>query len=451
MPQKMQTRITATTLLRPVMQVMAALIFLTMFAALTPARAQTVAPAETMLEEALGTVLVVRSAGNDDRFLGSAFLWGDGAVAVTNAHVVGDADEVRLIDAAGRALAGVVIGVDAVRDVAVIAVKAGRDGLIPGPAPALGAEVWAIGAPLGADFTVTRGMVSAHARQVEAAVPIRFLQHDAAVNPGSSGGPLIDAAGRLVGMNSRIADGSRHYIGISYAIAAGDLARIVEGLIAETLLPFPKLGLQLRPVSREIADALALEPTGVLIDRVMPGELAERAGLQAGDIILTAGGTALKQPGDLAFAIDAALTTGEVMLGLYRAGQTIELPLGLHLTDLGILATRGLEGAGLERTRSYRLEALGLTLGEGGRIDGVTENSPALFAGIIRGDVILSLNGHALSAEDLRRTDITAPALLLLKRAGGSTLHVILNPWDSGDGVRIIGGANVLDPAVVVF
>ncbi|HMO73612.1 MAG TPA: trypsin-like peptidase domain-containing protein, partial [Paracoccaceae bacterium] len=154
-----------------------------------------------------------------------------------------------------------------------------------------------MGAPLGAEFTVTRGMVSASARQVEAAVPLRLLQHDAAVNPGSSGGPLIDAQGRVVGMNSRIADGSRHYVGISYAIAAGDLARIVQGLVDETLIPFPKLGLQLRPVTRQIAAAMGLPAEGALVDRVDPGGLADRAGLRAGDVIAAAGGQPIATPG----------------------------------------------------------------------------------------------------------------------------------------------------------
>jgi serine protease Do len=450
MPRKSPKPKTRLPYLRHVMQVMAAFVLLTAFAAFTPARADE-AKTGVMLKATLGHVFVLRSADDQDRFLGSAFLWGDGAVVVSNAHVVGDAQQVRLIDAQGFVQLGQVIGRDLQRDVAVIAISSNRKGLQPGPAPVLGAVVWAIGAPLGADFTVTRGRVSAQARQVEAAVPIRFLQHDAAVNPGSSGGPLVDGQGRLIGMNSRIADGSRHYIGIAYAITADDLSRIVAGLIAETLLPVPKLGLQLRPVSREIASALGLDAKGVLIDRVLPGELAEKAGLQAGDIILTAGDVVLINAGDLAFAIDAALPAGEIPLGLLRAGQEITLPLTLTQSEIGILASRGMGSADLHRTKSYRLAALGLHLGDGARIEGVTENSPALFAGIIRGDRILALNGQTMDMDALRRVEITAPALILLQHAGGSTLHVILDPWDKGDRPRIIGGANILDPTVLVF
>ncbi len=255
-------------LVQPLIRLMLALALLTALAALSPARAGSV------LEDAMARVFVVRSDDAGDRFLGSAFLWGAGAVAVTNAHVTQGAETVRLLDQSGHSQTARVIAQDAVRDVAVLSVAPGPTGLLPGlqpgPIPALGDPVWALGAPLGLDFTLTRGMVSARARQVEAAVPLRLLQHDAAVNPGSSGGPLIDAAGRVVGMNSRIADGSRHSIGISFAIAA------------------PDLGLLLRPVSREIALALDIRQGGILVDRVNPGSIADRAGLVAGDVIAAA-------------------------------------------------------------------------------------------------------------------------------------------------------------------
>jgi serine protease Do len=430
--------------LAPLVRVMAVLVVLTTLAALSPARAG------TMLEDAMARVLVVRSDDAADRFLGSAFLWGTGEVAVTNAHVTGGADTVRLVDQTGRAQTARVIGQDAVRDVAVLAVTPGLTGLQPGPIPALGEPVWALGAPLGLDFTLTRGMVSARARQVEAAVPLRLLQHDAAVNPGSSGGPLIDAQGRVVGMNSRIADGSRHYIGMSFAIAAPDLAVIVQALIDETLLQVPDLGLHLRPVSREIAQALGVSPGGILVDRVEAGSIAERAGLAAGDVIQAAGGRVLAGPGDLAFAVDAALPTGSMGLTLQRAGAAVEALLTFEAPE-SAFALREIDSAAPARVASYRLADLGITIDDTARVTGVTENSPALFAGLARGDRILRLNGQALDAAALRGLDIAEPALLLIARNGGATLHLMLDPWDTGTGLRPVGGANVLDPDVVVF
>lgn len=434
--------------LRPVAELLLALCLLASLAVASVSHAA--APDGAALEQAMARVFTVHSAGDDDRFLGSAFLWGDGQVAVTNAHVVGVADAVRLTDAAGRAQVARVIARDPVRDVAVLAVAPGGPGLQPGPAPALGADVWALGAPLELGFSVTRGIVSALARQVEPQVPLRLIQHDAAVNPGSSGGPLLDGTGRLVGMNSRIADGSRHYIGISFAISAADLARIVPGLIDENLWPVPQLGLRLRPVTRQIAAALGV-PGGLLVDQVLAQGIADQAGLRAGDVMLAADGVPLAGAGDLAFAMEAAMAEGAVALTIRRAGA--DMPLSLGLEDPAAPATllRDLSGAAAERVTTYRLESLGLRLSEGAIVADVTANSPAVWAGLALGDRILALNGQTLDLADLRAFDITAPVLLLVQRPDGATVHLLVDPWAKAGPLRPLGNANVLDPAVVVF
>lgn len=421
----------------------------------TPARAEA-----GVLDAAMDTVLVVRSADADDRFLGSAFLYGEDAlVAVTNAHVVGEAQEVRLIDRHGNEETATVIATDPTRDVAVISVKPGRRGLVTATDPAaLGLEVYALGAPLGIEFTLTEGLVSATARQVEIAVPIKMLQHDAAVNPGSSGGPLVDAQGRLLGMNSQIADGSRMFVGIAYAIAAPDLDRIVNGLIEETLAPFPKLGMAARPVDRKAAEALGVDATGLLVDGVASGGLAAAAGLKGGDILLSVDGTALAQPGDFAFLIEAAVEKGAATLTLRRGQEDITLSLSLVPAEAEDTAGSGLKirdlptgGTAPEVIKSYRLGALGILLGDEGQVKDVTENSPALFAGLAKGDRILAVNGTPMDAAALDALELSEPALLLVQAPGGETRHIYLDPWGKHDGARALGGANVLDPAVVVF
>jgi serine protease Do len=450
--------------IRSFVQVMLALVTLTAFAALAPARAGIVgepvspAPSAPDLMQTMETVLVVRTADASDRFLGSAFLWGENAeVAVTNAHVVGQADAVRLEYSDGTTEVAQVIARDAVRDIAVIAVTAGRHGLVAGPAPVLGEAVYAFGAPLGAEFSVTRGMVSARARQIEAAVPIRMLQHDAAVNPGSSGGPLVDAQGRLVGMNSQIADGSRLFIGIAYAISVEDLSRLVPALIAETLLPFPELGLRLRPVTRQIADALGIAPGGVLIDDAAAGGLGRRGGLRAGDVIVRVGEIDIVAAGDLAFAIEAGLEAGVVPVTLRRAGALTEVLLDLKPAPetpglLGQVAMRDVDLAGgTRRVSSYTLATLGIDLGEGAVVTALTDNSPAFVAGLVVGDRVMAANGAPIDLAALRAMEVTAPLLLLVRRTDGSSLHVMVNPWDKGQRLRPVGGANVLDPEVVVF
>ncbi|NUB46285.1 trypsin-like peptidase domain-containing protein [Fertoebacter nigrum] len=435
-------------LLRPIAELLLALCLLACLAVASVAQAAEMG--SDALERAMASVFTVHSAGNDDRFLGSAFLWGDGQVAVTNAHVVGAADAVRLRDTTGAEQVALVIARDPVRDVAVLAVAPGGAGLQPGPAPALGADVWALGAPLELGFSVTRGVVSAVARQVEPQVPLRLIQHDAAVNPGSSGGPLLDGAGRLVGMNSRIADGSRHYIGISFGITGADLSRIVPGLVDESLLPVPQLGLRLRPVTRQIAAALGVTG-GLLVDEVLAQGLADQAGLLAGDVMLAADGAGLAGAGDLAFAIEAAMARGAVALTLWRAGAEMSLSLGLEDPATPVTLLRDLSGAVAQRVTSYRLESLGLRLSEGGVVADVTDNSPALWAGLAMGDRILALNGQVLDLAGLRAFDITAPVLLLVQRESGATVHLLVDPWAKTGPLRPLGNANVLDPAVVVF
>lgn len=422
-------------------EALAALMVLALVALISPASA-------SPLDQAMDKVFTVRSADAEDRFLGSAFLWVDGTVAVTNAHVVGEAEEVRLIDRHGTDLTALVIARDPVRDVAVIAVPEGVQGLTLAPAaPELGDEVFALGAPLGIEFTLTEGRISTLARQVEIAVPMLMLQHDAAVNPGSSGGPLVDAEGRLLGMNSQIADGSRMFVGIAYAIPASELDRIVTGLIEETLPPFPTLGLTVRPVDRQIAETLDTTPQGLLIDAVAPGSLAEVAGLKAGDIITQASGSPLAAPGDFAFAIEVASTEGKATLTILRAGQEQTIPLALMESEPTGLRTREITRTPATVT-SYSLAALGVTVDAQGTVTDLTDNSPALLAGLAKGDRILAING---AAQDHATYVLTAPALLLLEAPGGATRHIRLDPWHAPEGVRPVGGANVLDPDVVVF
>lgn len=418
----------------------AALVGLVAVAMVGPVRA------EVPLQDTMKTVFIVHTADAEDRFLGSAFLWGAGEVAVTNAHVVGDAAEVRLTDAAGHQEIAQVIARDPVRDVAVISVKPGRVGLIPSTdAPRLGAEVWALGAPLGAAFSVTEGRISALARQVEPAVPIRMIQHDAAVNPGSSGGPLVDNQGALVGMNSQIADGSRMFVGIAYAISAADLVRIVQGLVAETLPPPPKLGMITMEVDRQLSQALGVAVGGVLVDRVRPGGLAEAAGLVAGDVVLAADGVALAGAGDLAFALEAAQAVGVTDLAIWRAGSMVMISVALVVPEGDVL--REVSGAAL-RLASYGLPDLGVTV-DGALVVAVTDNSPALMSGLAVGDKIVKVNGR--DGVDLGGLQIAAPLLLLVQGADGATRHVMIDPWATGKTLRPVGGANVLDPDAEVF
>ena len=325
------------------------------------------------------------------------FCGGDGEVAVSNAHVVGNATEVRLTDAAGHQQIGRVIASDPSRDVAVIAVKPGQGGLIPRSSPASTGRcrVWALGAPLEIEFTATAGHISALGRQVDPASPIRMIQHDAALNPGSSGGPLIDNTGALIGMNAQIADGSRMFVGIAYAIPSADLNRIVQGLIAETLPPLPKLGLTARPIDRQLAEALHIAPTGLVVDRLAPASLAATAGLQPGDVILAVNATPLTNTRRPRLCPRSRAIQNRLDLTILRAGTVLiliaDFPPQTPPSPCAISAPRC-------ATLNTPCKDLGLTLSDT-KITAVTPNSPALNAGLTPTEIILQIDGQPATAQ----------------------------------------------------
>jgi len=279
-----------------------------------------------------------------------------------------------------------------------------------------------------------------------------MVQHDAAVNPGSSGGPLVDAMGHLVGMNSRIADGSRMFVGIAYAITAEDVSRLVGLMVAEELVPFPRLDMRARPVDRQVAAALGVGASGLLIDSVVPGGLADRGGLKPGDMVLAIDGVVVEKPGDFAFLIEAAQARGQADLAILRAGQAVVVMMELGTDTASATGIqRAAPGAAAERIASYTLDQLGVEVNARGRVDALRENSPALWSGLAVGDIIVAVNGVAMDADALAAFEMTAPAIMLVRGAGGQTRHVIVDPWATQVGLRPVGGANVLDPAVVVF
>lgn len=386
------------------------------------------------LDRAIDATLVVHSSDETGSFLGSAFLWGQGRIALTCAHVVAGEAEVRVTFSDGHDEIARVLARDPARDVAVLAVPGGEGrGLSPAPGPAeLGETVFAVGAPLGVDFTVTRGMASARPRQLNPAVPIRLVQHDAAVNNGNSGGPLVDREGRVLGMNSQIVDGAPNFIGLSFAISVADLQRIVPRLLAGTLQPVRVIGLRVRAVDGEIAAALGVPARGVLVDDVEPGGIADKAGLRAGDIVTGIDHVALKTPGEIAFLLEAAAPEGAARIGVLRDHARLHLAL-----DLGPPVRHPPE-APPPRPASFGFADLGLTLDDQGTITAVAEGKAAHFAELKPGERVLAVNGaplgDAAAVARFRALAVTAPVLLLVaesapEAAAPETRHVILDPW----------------------
>jgi S1-C subfamily serine protease len=229
---------------------------------------------------------------------GTGFVIDDQGHVLTNAHVIDNAEQVRVVLQNGRSLRGTVLGQDSITDVAVV--KLDDVSLVPvpiGDSDALKPGEWAIaiGNPLGLDSTVTMGIISATGRSSrEIGVPERrvgFIQTDAAINPGNSGGPLLNASGAAIGMNTAILDGAQ---GLGFAIPIKTALRVGQQIIANGVAQHSYLGVRLRTLDAELQAQLAQQENppqisvsqGVLIVDVVANSPAETAGLQLGDVIL---------------------------------------------------------------------------------------------------------------------------------------------------------------------
>ncbi|TNF18186.1 MAG: PDZ domain-containing protein [Rhodobacteraceae bacterium] len=408
-------------------------------------------PDPDALERAMQATLVVAAADRDRRFLGSAVLWRDGRFAVTAAHVVGERRKVRLRNAYGFEVMAEVVILDGARDVAFVKLAEAvmGEGLAPRlTALRVGEPVYAIGAPFEADQTVTAGIISSRGRQVDPAIPVFLVQHDAAINAGSSGGALVDAQGRLIGINAELAEASRFYVGLSYALPVQLLADVQDG----TLNDIPVLGLRLRPVDGMIAEALGIEEgQGLLVDYVMPGGAADSAGIRAGDVILAIDGTPIRREGDFALLIDAR-TEARNSATLLRKGARIEVVLSYEVSDSGMISAGAhrLAPALAPVARCTSMKELGVVI-KGRRVTGIVPTSPAYLAGLSVGDEILTIDGIPVAERGFVWPEIDGPVVLLVRAPGGQTRHVVFDPFSNEQRMRPISGAVVLDPAVITL
>jgi len=250
----------------------------------------------------------------------------DGYLA-TAAHVVDRATAVAVHLADGRVLAGETIAVDRATDIAVLKVAAELPVLEAAPVPALGDPVCAVANPFGVGLSVSCGVVSATGRTGMGFNPIEdFIQTDAAINPGASGGALVDAEGRLVGMISAIftrdADSG---IGINFAVSAAMLARVADDLIAHGRVVRGRPGLRVVPLDIETRARHA----GVRVAAVAPGGAADSAGIAAGDIVTTIAGRPVRDQADLLSAIHLHRPGDRIAVSLLRAGQRRDVTLVL--------------------------------------------------------------------------------------------------------------------------
>ncbi|MER3415815.1 MAG: 2-alkenal reductase [Gemmataceae bacterium] len=276
---------------------------------------------------------------------GSGFIWSDDGYVVTNYHVIARADEPRVILADRSEWPARVVGVYPPMDLAVLKINAPKSKLKPIPIGTsgdlqVGQKAFAIGNPFGLDQTLTMGIISALGRELEnhytGTVMKGLIQTDAAINPGNSGGPLLDSAGRLIGVNTAIISPSGANAGIGFAIPVDQVNRIVPQIIRHGRYRKPGLGVQLAP-DQWVQD-LGLE--GAMILEVLPGSPAERAGLRPlrrsrtgrvlGDIIVAVDDNPVRKVEDLLAALDHRKAGDTIRLTILRDGEKITVEVTLE-------------------------------------------------------------------------------------------------------------------------
>jgi serine protease Do len=345
---------------------------------------------------------------------GSGFFISADGFLVTNNHVIDRSSEVQVLTDDGRTLDAKVVGTDPKTDLALLKVEGTGFPFVPlaSEAPRVGDWVLAVGNPFGLGGTVTAGIVSARARDIGAGPYDDFLQIDAPINRGNSGGPTFNLRGEVIGVNTAIASPSGGNVGVAFAIPSETVQRIVAQIKEKGTVERGFLGVQIQPVTKDIAAGIGLDKTeGAIVSRIEEGSPAAKAGLRTGDVILSVNGKTVRDARDLSRQIAFMGPGTTATLQVWREGASRDLPV-----TIGRLA--GDQRAGVEAERTDRSDTgpdkLGLSLapapsvvgpdGRGVAIVGVEPNSPAAEKGLKAGDVIADVAGRAVETPaDVRR------------------------------------------------
>jgi serine protease Do len=343
--------------------------------------------------------------------IGSGFIISSDGYVLTNAHVVADASEVTVKLTDRREFVAKVIGVDKRSDVALIKIAAsGLPTVRFGDSSRLRPGQWviAIGSPFGFANSVTAGVVSATARPLdENAVP--FIQTDAAVNPGNSGGPLFNVDGQVIGINAQIYSRTGGYMGMSFAIPIDLALNVKDQLLTKGKVSRSRIGVAVQEVDQKLATTFGLgTPHGALISAVDPKGPSERAGLKPGDVITSVNGHNIDQQFELPTVIAEIPPGSEAHIGIWRDHKASEVEVKTVLLDdepVQAAANTAEDGGGklglavrpLDPKEQQELHTRGRLL-----VEDVT--GPALAAGLQAGDVLLGVNGAGVSSvADLKR------------------------------------------------
>lgn len=266
--------------------------------------------------------------------LGTGFVVSADGYIVTNHHVVADADEIIVRFNDRRELSAKVIGSDERTDVALLKVEAkGLPTVKIGQASKMKVGEWvvAIGSPFGFEATVTKGILSAKERALPDDTYVPFLQTDVPINPGNSGGPLFNMSGEVVGINSQIYSRSGGFMGLSFAIPIEVAMNAVQQIKQSGSVVRGYLGVNVQEVTQELSESFNMaKPKGALVAEVMPDTPASKAGLKAGDIIVSLNGHEILRSGNLPPLVGMTPVGQQVMIGILRQGKEMSLPVKIE-------------------------------------------------------------------------------------------------------------------------
>jgi serine protease Do len=367
---------------------------------------------------------------------GSGFFITADGYAVTNNHVVDKAESVEVTTDDGKSYTAKVIGTDPRTDIALIKVS-GRDDFpfvhLGDQSPRIGDWVIAVGNPFGLGGTVTAGIVSARGRDIGAGPYDDFIQIDAAVNKGNSGGPTFDVDGNVIGVNTAIFSPSGGNVGIAFDIPAETVKTVVGQLRDHGSVTRGWIGVQIQPVTADIADSLGMKAArGALVAEPQSGSPAEKAGIKAGDVIVAINGDSVEDARAVARRISSLAPGSSVRLGILRNGREETLTL-----TLGELPRERQARANVEEHEEQGTDVprLGLSLapakngGEGVVVTSVDPNGTANDR-FKNGDIILDVNGKQVaSPADVRKAVSEAHAggrrtVLMRVKSGQATRFV---------------------------
>lgn len=370
--------------------------------------------------------------------LGSGFIISSDGLILTNAHVVREAKDVTVKLSDRREFNAKVLGIDPTTDVAVIKIDAkGLPTVRLGDPRTIevGDRVLAIGAPYGLEQTATQGIVSAKGRSLPGDTAVPFIQTDAAVNPGNSGGPLFDGQGQVIGINAQIYSQSGGFQGLSFSIPINVALKVKDQIVATGKATHGRLGVQIQGLDQSLADSFGLKRAdGALVASVAPNSAAAAAGLKPGDVITEVNGQPIASSVDLSSTIGLASPGDKVKLTVWRdrEAKTIDAKLGNSADDdeqvadaSGGAAQPGKLGLSLRSlTRDERRQsgiAQGLLVQDVG--------GASAKAGIQPGDVLLAINGQPVqSMDEIKRVLDTKPkSVALLVQRDGSKIFVPVN------------------------